>query len=166
MRAETGLAGRVPVSVALILPLESDVPPIPWPSSSHKEPAYFCDRGAVGGGRRVIADYCYSSRHFISSEISISPPYWACYGTDLPSHTMFPLSTSDDQTAGPQTLLLSKKVGKSSLGWCFSFLAFSPTQGWDRSALICFGSGGKKLGCCVCSVGEQTNSVSDLTWLN
>lgn len=36
--------------------------------------------GGVGGGgsqrgRRVVVDYCCSSRHFISSEISISPPY-------------------------------------------------------------------------------------------
>lgn len=34
--------------------------------------------GGGGGsqrGRRVVVDYCYSSRHFISSEISISPPY-------------------------------------------------------------------------------------------
>lgn len=76
------------------------------------------------GGRRVITDYCYSSRHFISCEISISPPYWACFGTDLPSHTMFPLSTSDDQTAGPQMLLLSKKLVKAPWDDAFHFWHF------------------------------------------
>lgn len=93
-------------------------------SFTHKEWAYVCDWEGVRGGRRVIADYCYSSRHFISREISISPPYWACFGTDLPSHTMFPLSTSDDQTAGPQMLLLSKKLVKAPWDDAFHFWHF------------------------------------------
>lgn len=120
---EQAWSWRVPASAALVLPLRSDVQPIPWLSSSHKEPAYVCG-GGCRRGRRVIADYCYSSRHFISSEISISPPYWACYGTDLPPHTMFPLSTSDDQTAGPQMLLLSKKLVKAPWDDAFHFWHF------------------------------------------
>lgn len=106
----------------------------PWLSSSHKKAAYVCGGGGGCRGRRVIADYCYSSRHFISLEIGIAPPYWACYGTDLPSHTMFPLSTSDDQTAGPQILLLSKKLVKAPWDDAFHFWHF-PYPGMRQ---VCF----------------------------
>lgn len=57
-------------SAALVVRLRSDLQAMPRLGSSHKDSAYVCG----GGWRRVIADYWYSSRHFISSEISISPP--------------------------------------------------------------------------------------------
>lgn len=117
-------AWRVPASAGVILPPQiwCAARPLAVASTIKSQLMSMMDKELQG--RRVIADYCYSSRHFISSEISISPPHWAHYGTDLPSHTMFPLRTSGDQTAGPGMLLLSKKLVKAPWDDAFHFWHF------------------------------------------
>ena len=51
--AGTGWVWRVPASAALVLPLRSDVQPIPWLSSSHKERG-LCLRWRGGGGAAAL----------------------------------------------------------------------------------------------------------------
>ena len=44
----------VPAWAALVLPLRSDVQPIPWLRSAHKESAYVCGGGGEEGDSRLL----------------------------------------------------------------------------------------------------------------